>query len=88
MINYILGIATGIISISSFTYVKNSLNRLTTIEKYLEDFPSIDTMSTIVAKKILTMKLPVSELPENLQEMLKNETLPPSNKKINESYIG
>lgn len=85
IVSYFGAFGLGIITTLFVIKINKYENRLKIVENVIKNFPSPEAM----AKKILTMKLPVSELPPEMIEELRKETLKTINKtKLEKNYIG
>ena len=83
---YIIGALTGvIISIGVFYHI-NINSRIRDLEIVVSDFPTPEEF----AKKIMTMKMPISELPKDVVEAMREEALktPQKTQNVDTSYLG
>ena len=85
-----IGISTGFILMATYYKIKNGLNRLNMLEDSINDLIETTLDPEEMAQKILTMRMPISKLPPELIQQLKEETeqsgkMPPP-EKLN--YVG
>lgn len=88
----IVGVGVGVFTTYTLLKINNMQRQVNLLREVYEEFPTPEEM----AKKVLSTKLPVSELPEDVQQNIMNaakkfyqgdETTSP-HKEVNPGYMG
>ncbi len=89
VIEYVVGAVIGVYVCFSIYQFIECKRRLKNLEAVMSAYPNPEELAKVVAKKVLTMKMPIKDLPPEIMEAIKEESLKSGDEiKGVDNYIG